>query len=201
MIGSKQPKFQRAFLSFTVTALSLISLALINLPGAIAGTSEAKSTETTKTTNTASGSKTTTVSETAKPSAASGTKTTTKTTTGSGATKASTKSTTVKAGEAKTVSTSSGLPKVMDFGAKWCVPCLKFAPTFDKIGATYKGKVEFLHYDVESAEGKPISDKFNVNVMPTIIIVDAKGKTTWRKEGLTTEADLVKNTEAMLKSK
>jgi thiol-disulfide isomerase/thioredoxin len=56
----------------------------------------------------------------------------------------------------------AGMPKVLDFGAVWCVPCKKFAPTFDKVAKKYKDKVQFIHYDSEKGEGKTLSDKYNI---------------------------------------
>lgn len=122
-------------------------------------------------------------------------KTTTKTET---KTEAKTDTKTVAKTESKTDSKAAS-PQVIDFGASWCVPCKKFAPTFDKVGETYKGKVKFVHYDVESASGKPLATKYNINVMPTIMMLDAKGKVAWKNEGVPSEAELVKHTEALLK--
>ena len=95
---------------------------------------------------------------------------------------------------------SSGLPQIIDFGAKWCVPCRKFAPVFDKVGANYKGKIDFVHCDVESKEGEPLATKYKVgDILPVIMFIDAKGKVVSRLDKVPAEADLVKNAEALIK--
>lgn len=95
--------------------------------------------------------------------------------------------------------TAKKLPKVLDFSAVWCGPCKKFAPVFDKVAQTYKGKVDFVHYDVETGPGKPLADKYNINTVPTVMFLDAAGKTVYRVGELMKEEDLVKHTEELLK--
>ena len=91
------------------------------------------------------------------------------------------------------------MPRIMDFSAEWCVPCKKFAPTFDKVGKNYKNKVEFIHYDSEKGEGKVLVDKYKVNSLPTIVFIDAKGNVSKYEKGILTEAELTKRTEDLLK--
>ncbi len=95
--------------------------------------------------------------------------------------------------------TSTGLPKVLDFSAVWCAPCKKFSPLFDKVSEKYKGKVDFVHYDAETGPGKPLADKYKVNILPTVIFMDAKGKIVLKNENAMTEEDLIKKTDALLK--
>lgn len=97
-------------------------------------------------------------------------------------------------------STSSAGPKVLDFGAQWCVPCKKLAPVFDKVGETYKGRVAFVHYDCDVGEGKRLADDvYHIKILPTVIFVGKDGKTKSITNGATiTEQDLVKGTEALL---
>lgn len=90
-------------------------------------------------------------------------------------------------------------PKALDFSAVWCVPCKKFSPLFDKVGKNYKGRVDFLHYDVESKDGEVLAEKYGVNTMPTVVFLDAKGKLVLKYEGVLKEDELLKHTEALLK--
>ncbi len=191
----KSINLQQQTLAGIFTAVSLLALA--SQPS-IAAPSEVKAeTKTSSSSTKASANvdaktdkKTTTKTETKTDVKAADSKSTSKT--------ASSKTDSKPAAKA-TDKVSSAAPQVIDFGASWCVPCKKFAPTFDKVGETYKGKVKFVHYDVESATGKPLATKYNINVMPTIMMLDAKGKVAWKNEGVPSEADLVKHTEALLK--
>ena len=175
-----------------VSLLALSSQSSIGAPSEVKAETKtsSSSSKTSAKADTKTDSKTTTKSETKTDIKAAEAKSTSKT--------AGTKTDTKSAAKS-TDKVSSDTPQVIDFGASWCVPCKKFAPTFDKVGETYKGKVKFVHYDVESATGKPLATKYNIGVMPTIMMLDAKGKVAWKNEGVPSEADLVKHTEALLK--
>ena len=91
------------------------------------------------------------------------------------------------------------LPQVLDFSAVWCAPCKKFAPVFDKVSESYKGKVEFIHYDIENGPGKAIAEKRKISTVPTVLFLNAAGKTIYKYDQLMKEEDLIKHTEELLK--
>ncbi len=93
----------------------------------------------------------------------------------------------------------ASLPTIYDFGAVWCVPCKKFAPIFDKVAESYKGKVDFQHIDAEDEKHKALVEKYKVMTLPTIIFVDKAGKTVATVNKVMTEAELTKQTEALIK--
>lgn len=91
-------------------------------------------------------------------------------------------------------------PTVIDFSAEWCAPCKKFAPTFDRIGSNYRGRINFMHIDVDKPGSyKALVDKYNPSMMPTIVFQDARGNAKTIHEGVMEEAVLVQQTEALLK--
>jgi thioredoxin 1 len=61
----------------------------------------------------------------------------------------------------------SDVPVVVDFWAKWCKPCLAFAPTLKKLSKKYKDQIRFLKCDV--AKNKALTDLFNVKSIPTLL--------------------------------
>jgi len=61
----------------------------------------------------------------------------------------------------------SDIPVVVDFWAKWCAPCLAFAPTFKKLSKKYEGKIKFLKCDV--GKNKALADLFDVKSIPTLL--------------------------------
>jgi len=61
----------------------------------------------------------------------------------------------------------SDVPVVVDFWAKWCTPCLAFAPIFKKLSKKYKGEIKFLKCDV--GKNKALVDLFNVKSIPTLL--------------------------------
>lgn len=93
----------------------------------------------------------------------------------------------------------TSLPTIYDFGAVWCVPCKKFAPVFDKVAESYKGKVDFQHIDAEEEKQKALVDKYKVMTLPTIVFVDKAGRTVATVNKVMTEAELTKQTDALIK--
>lgn len=63
----------------------------------------------------------------------------------------------------------------IDFGATWCGPCQKFHPTFDEAALKFPA-VKFVYVDVD--ENPEAAEKYNVEAVPTIIVVDTKGNET-----------------------
>lgn len=74
------------------------------------------------------------------------------------------------------------LPEVtiVDFNATWCVPCKKFAPVFDEAAGKY-ADVTFLSVDID--KNPNTARAFNVNVVPTVVILGKDGKELKRYEG------------------
>lgn len=91
------------------------------------------------------------------------------------------------------------MPVIYDFGAAWCVPCKKFAPIFDKVAESYKGKADFQHIDADDEKNKALVDKYKVMSLPTIVFVDKAGKTVATKNKVMTEAELVQQMDSLIK--
>ena len=56
---------------------------------------------------------------------------------------------------------------LVDFFAKWCGPCKKYAPQFEKLSEQYK-HIIFLKVDVEDLQD--IAEEFEVTAMPTFLM-------------------------------
>lgn len=69
---------------------------------------------------------------------------------------------------------------ICDFSASWCGPCRMMAPILEDVSDKYKRKYYFYQIDIDSAE--ELAEKFNVEVVPTIIIFK-KGKEIGRTTG------------------
>lgn len=54
--------------------------------------------------------------------------------------------------------------KLMTFGAKWCVPCAKELPAWDKLAPAFKGKITFIAVNVNNdrKDGKKFHDKLKL---------------------------------------
>jgi len=78
--------------------------------------------------------------------------------------------------------TPTSLPKLWDFWATWCPPCKQLKPTIEALEKEYEGKIEIRSINVD--EDKGLSEKFNVEAIPTLVFLDASGKELSRIVGL-----------------
>jgi thioredoxin 1 len=85
---------------------------------------------------------------------------------------------------------TSGKPTVIDLGARSCIPCKKMAPILEELAGTYRGKANVLFVDVR--EDRTAADRFGIQMIPTQIYFDAKGKEVKRFIGGADRDDLIK---------
>jgi len=78
---------------------------------------------------------------------------------------------------------SEGLPKLVDLGAKTCIPCKKMAPILDELKTEYAGKFDVEFIDVSVDENLPRAEKYKIDLIPTQVFLGADGKELWRHEG------------------
>jgi len=93
---------------------------------------------------------------------------------------------------------------VVTVGAKWCKPCAKELPTWDKLAGVMNGKVKFVAVDIDEdpADGKDFHKKLKLrnltlvyvkpdstvsryasDTMPTTMVIDPKGIVRVVKKG------------------
>ncbi|MBS7374416.1 MAG: thioredoxin [Muribaculaceae bacterium] len=82
---------------------------------------------------------------------------------------------------------AAGMPQVIDFNATWCGPCRMFAPTFEKMEKKYEGKITFQSVDVD--ENPDMAAQYEVQSIPTVVYIDAEGKTVDVTVGLLSEEE------------
>lgn len=90
---------------------------------------------------------------------------------------------------------ASGIPTVADFGARSCIPCKKMAPILEELNNELKGKANVLFSDLN--ESRDVVKPFRIQMMPTQIFFDAKGKEVKRHIGFMDKADLLKELKAV----
>ncbi len=89
---------------------------------------------------------------------------------------------------------ASGKPVVIDLGARTCIPCRKMAPILESLAAEYRGKAGVLFIDVH--EDQAAAEKFRVQMIPTQVFFNGKGKEVSRHIGFIDKADIVKGLKA-----
>jgi len=81
----------------------------------------------------------------------------------------------------KTAQTKA-LPTLLELGSQGCMPCRYMAPIIDALEKELAGKVTVKFYDVNENPG--IADKYQIQVIPTQIFLDAEGKELFRHVGV-----------------
>lgn len=89
---------------------------------------------------------------------------------------------------------SSGRPTVIDLGARSCTSCKKMAPILESLSSEYRGKAGVLFIDVH--EDQDAAKRFRVQMIPTQIFYDAKGKEVSRHMGFMDKEALLKGLKA-----
>lgn len=89
---------------------------------------------------------------------------------------------------------SAGKPTVIDLGARTCIPCKKMAPILESLSGEYRGKANVLFIDVH--EDQVAATRFKVQMIPTQIFFNSKGKEIKRHIGFMDKADIIKELKA-----
>ena len=81
------------------------------------------------------------------------------------------------------------LPRLIDLGAKSCVPCKMMAPILEELQNEYKGKLQVEFIDVW--ENQSAGDQYGIRVIPTQIFFDPSGKELFRHAGFMSKEDIL----------
>ncbi len=81
------------------------------------------------------------------------------------------------------------LPRIVDLGAKKCIPCKRMAPILQELKTELVGKAEVEFIDI--TENRKAAALYEIRVMPTQILFDRSGKETWRHEGFLAKEDIL----------
>jgi len=85
--------------------------------------------------------------------------------------------------------TTTELPRLVDLGAKKCIPCKMMAPILEELKEAYTGKLGVVFIDVW--ENPDEAKKYNINLIPTQVFYDASGKERFRHEGFYSKDDIL----------
>ena len=89
---------------------------------------------------------------------------------------------------------ASGKPSVVDFGARSCIPCKKMAPILEELSRELSGKANVLFNDVW--KDNTLAGKYRIQMIPTQVFFDAKGKEVSRHMGFLDKEGLLKQLKA-----
>jgi len=86
---------------------------------------------------------------------------------------------------------ATALPRLVDLGSKQCIPCKKMAPILDELKREYAGQFDVEFIDVWIPENKPLAAKYEIQLIPTQVFLDAAGKERFRHEGFYSKEEIL----------
>lgn len=90
---------------------------------------------------------------------------------------------------------ASGRPTLVDFGAGYCIPCKKMKPILDSLRTEYSGRANVIFVDIKEERDMP--DKYRIQIMPTQVFFDAKGKEVKRHLGFMDKPEIIAELKAL----
>ena len=82
-----------------------------------------------------------------------------------------------------------GIPKLVDLGRTFCIPCKKMAPILDGLRKEYAGRLDVEFIDV--GKDPDAARKYGIRLIPTQVFLDASGKELARHEGFMSREDIL----------
>ncbi len=84
----------------------------------------------------------------------------------------------------------SGLPSIIDFGSKGCIPCDMMAPVLETLRKKYEGKINVLFIHV--GEQQILASRYGVQIIPLQVFFDKTGKELFRHTGFYAQEEIEK---------
>jgi len=81
------------------------------------------------------------------------------------------------------------MPRLVDVGAKTCIPCKLMAPILEELKTEYAGRLQVDFLDVSI--NPEFAGQYEVTIIPTQIFFDASGKELFRHEGFLSKEDIL----------
>ncbi len=81
------------------------------------------------------------------------------------------------------------LPRLVDLGAKSCIPCKMMEPVLEELTTEYEGRLQVEFIDVW--KDREAGQKYGIRVIPTQVFIDASGKELFRHEGYYSKEDIL----------
>ena len=89
----------------------------------------------------------------------------------------------------------AGKPAVIDLGARTCDTCRKMVPIIESLAKEYRGRAGVLFVDV--GVDRAAADRFRIQMIPTQIFFDARGREVKRHIGFLEKAAIARELKGL----
>jgi thiol-disulfide isomerase/thioredoxin len=76
-----------------------------------------------------------------------------------------------------------GKPLLMEVQSPYCLGCVTMKPVVDRLEEELHDKLIVWRVDIQSAEGRQLSEQYRIEFTPTFVLFDGTGKERWRSVG------------------
>jgi thioredoxin 1 len=76
-----------------------------------------------------------------------------------------------------------GRPKLLEFGMGVCEQCKKMRPVMERAGRELGDRVDVHILDVREERNEQLAERYQMRLMPMVVIVDGEGRELWRHDG------------------
>ncbi|MEI6633261.1 MAG: thioredoxin family protein [Chlamydiota bacterium] len=81
------------------------------------------------------------------------------------------------------------IPRLVDLGRTFCIPCKKMAPILAGLKVEYAGRLDVEFIDV--GDNPDAARNYGIRLIPTQVFIDASGKELSRHEGFMAKEDIL----------
>lgn len=93
----------------------------------------------------------------------------------------------------------TNLPQIIKFSSSMCLECKEVEKIFNEIMPKYKDKISYTAIIVDSKKdmNNKLIKKFDIKLVPTVVMLDSNGKECKRFEGAVTKEEYIEVIEGL----
>lgn len=98
-----------------------------------------------------------------------------------------------------TVLADTNLPQIIKFSSSMCLECKEVEKIFNEILPKYKDKISYTAIVVDSRKdmNNKLIKKYNITLVPTVVMLDSNGKECKRIEGAVPKEEYIEVIEGL----
>lgn len=105
----------------------------------------------------------------------------------------------LSSGRNATVLADTHLPQIIKFSSSMCLECKEVEKIFNEIMPKYQDRISYTSIIVDSRKdmNNKLIKKYNISLVPTVVMIDSNGKECKRFEGAVTREEYEEGIEGL----